>query len=138
MPGPEKFWHYIESGARDPQAGNSPPESTVGICDPRFLKAPGYGGLRVISAFKILWQWEGALRAGLLAAYARAPCGSLAQCESIDELALTARVPVRCPFFERALLNHLEIENFKSYHGKQIIGPFKPFTSIIGPNGAGG
>jgi hypothetical protein len=34
-------------------------------------------------------------------------------------------------------LVQLEIENFKSYRGKQIIGPFTDFTSIIGPNGAG-
>lgn len=31
----------------------------------------------------------------------------------------------------------LELENFKSYSGKQIIGPFDQFTSIIGPNGSG-
>ncbi|KAI9597578.1 cohesin complex subunit psm1 [Syncephalis fuscata] len=31
----------------------------------------------------------------------------------------------------------LEVENFKSYCGQQIIGPFDSFTSIIGPNGAG-
>ena len=31
----------------------------------------------------------------------------------------------------------LELENFKSYAGKQSIGPFKNFTSIIGPNGSG-
>uniref|UniRef100_A0AC35TYU6 Structural maintenance of chromosomes protein n=1 Tax=Rhabditophanes sp. KR3021 TaxID=114890 RepID=A0AC35TYU6_9BILA len=31
----------------------------------------------------------------------------------------------------------LEVENFKSYKGKVIIGPFKDFTAIIGPNGSG-
>lgn len=31
----------------------------------------------------------------------------------------------------------LEIENFKSYRGKETIGPFKNFTTIIGPNGSG-
>ncbi|XP_027176320.1 structural maintenance of chromosomes protein 1 [Coffea eugenioides] len=31
----------------------------------------------------------------------------------------------------------LELENFKSYKGFQIIGPFYDFTAIIGPNGAG-
>eukprot|EP01097_Dermamoeba_algensis_P008834 TRINITY_DN604_c0_g1_i1.p1 TRINITY_DN604_c0_g1~~TRINITY_DN604_c0_g1_i1.p1 ORF type:complete len:257 (-),score=74.38 TRINITY_DN604_c0_g1_i1:549-1274(-) len=31
----------------------------------------------------------------------------------------------------------IELENFKSYKGPQIIGPFKDFTAIIGPNGAG-
>ncbi|KAL0676836.1 hypothetical protein Bca4012_004817 [Brassica carinata] len=32
---------------------------------------------------------------------------------------------------------HLEMENFKSYKGHQLVGPFKDFTAIIGPNGAG-
>lgn len=31
----------------------------------------------------------------------------------------------------------LELENFKSYKGHQIIGPFYDFTAVIGPNGAG-
>ncbi|CAA7046124.1 unnamed protein product [Microthlaspi erraticum] len=31
----------------------------------------------------------------------------------------------------------LEMENFKSYKGHQVVGPFKDFTAIIGPNGAG-
>ena len=34
-------------------------------------------------------------------------------------------------------LKSLEIENFKSYKGRQVIGPLKPFTAIIGPNGSG-
>ncbi|XP_038638499.1 LOW QUALITY PROTEIN: structural maintenance of chromosomes protein 1A-like [Scyliorhinus canicula] len=34
-------------------------------------------------------------------------------------------------------LRMIEIENFKSYKGRQIIGPFKKFTAIIGPNGSG-
>ncbi|XP_043357443.1 structural maintenance of chromosomes protein 1A isoform X3 [Dermochelys coriacea] len=35
-------------------------------------------------------------------------------------------------------LKLIEIENFKSYKGRQIIGPFRRFTAIIGPNGSGG
>nr|AAS68515.1 structural maintenance of chromosomes 1 protein [Arabidopsis thaliana] len=31
----------------------------------------------------------------------------------------------------------LEMENFKSYKGHQLVGPFKDFTAIIGPNGSG-
>ena len=31
----------------------------------------------------------------------------------------------------------LEVENFKSYRGRQLIGPFHSFTAIIGPNGSG-
>lgn len=34
-------------------------------------------------------------------------------------------------------LVRLELENFKSYKGHQVIGPLKPFTAVIGPNGAG-
>ncbi|PRP86269.1 structural maintenance of chromosomes 1A [Planoprotostelium fungivorum] len=34
-------------------------------------------------------------------------------------------------------IEQLEVENFKSYRDRQIIGPFKKFQSIIGPNGAG-
>jgi structural maintenance of chromosome 1 len=34
-------------------------------------------------------------------------------------------------------LTFLELENFKSYAGKQRIGPFTDFTSVIGPNGSG-
>lgn len=35
------------------------------------------------------------------------------------------------------VLKFLELENFKSYKGRQIIGPLKSFTAIIGPNGSG-
>lgn len=34
-------------------------------------------------------------------------------------------------------LERLEVKNFKSYKGEQILGPFQQFTAIIGPNGAG-
>ncbi|KAI8922092.1 RecF/RecN/SMC [Powellomyces hirtus] len=34
-------------------------------------------------------------------------------------------------------LVELEVENFKSYRGRQVIGPFHNFTSVIGPNGSG-
>ncbi|KAK3931183.1 Structural maintenance of chromosomes protein 1A [Frankliniella fusca] len=37
----------------------------------------------------------------------------------------------------RAVLHCIEVENFKSYRGKQTIGPLKPFTAVIGPNGSG-
>ncbi|CAK5074944.1 unnamed protein product [Meloidogyne enterolobii] len=39
---------------------------------------------------------------------------------------------------ERLVISHIQVDNFKSYFGKRIIGPFhKCFTSIIGPNGSG-
>jgi structural maintenance of chromosome 1 len=31
----------------------------------------------------------------------------------------------------------LEVENFKSYRDRQVIGPFKNFQGVIGPNGGG-
>ena len=34
-------------------------------------------------------------------------------------------------------LRSLEIENFKSYKGLHVVGPFANFTAIIGPNGSG-
>ena len=35
-------------------------------------------------------------------------------------------------------IDRLEVENFKSYAGKQVIGPFnEAFSAVIGPNGAG-
>ncbi|KAI3772987.1 hypothetical protein L6452_04183 [Arctium lappa] len=34
-------------------------------------------------------------------------------------------------------IHRIELENFKSYKGHQIIGPFYDFTAIIGPNGSG-
>uniref|UniRef100_A0A5F8AM74 Structural maintenance of chromosomes 1B n=1 Tax=Macaca mulatta TaxID=9544 RepID=A0A5F8AM74_MACMU len=37
-------------------------------------------------------------------------------------------------------MGHLElllVENFKSWRGRQVIGPFRRFTCIIGPNGSG-
>ena len=34
-------------------------------------------------------------------------------------------------------IDRLIVSNFKSYEGKQVIGPFKTFTCIIGPNGSG-
>eukprot|EP00850_Spirogloea_muscicola_P013986 SM000098S25066 [mRNA] locus=s98:69413:76675:+ [translate_table: standard] len=37
----------------------------------------------------------------------------------------------------RGSIHRLEVDNFKSYKGHQVIGPFKTFTAIIGPNGAG-
>ncbi|CAM0873936.1 unnamed protein product [Alopecurus aequalis] len=34
-------------------------------------------------------------------------------------------------------IDRLEVDNFKSYKGKQTIGPFFDFTAVVGPNGAG-
>ncbi|KAI9065079.1 RecF/RecN/SMC protein, partial [Trametes sanguinea] len=34
-------------------------------------------------------------------------------------------------------LIRIEVCDFKSYRGHQVIDPFRNFTSVIGPNGAG-
>lgn len=34
-------------------------------------------------------------------------------------------------------ISHIVVNNFKSYGGQQVIGPFSDFTAVIGPNGAG-
>ncbi|XP_077325482.1 structural maintenance of chromosomes protein 1B [Lithobates pipiens] len=34
-------------------------------------------------------------------------------------------------------LSHLILQNFKSWRGRQVIGPFKRFNCVIGPNGSG-
>lgn len=36
-----------------------------------------------------------------------------------------------------AFLKFIEMENFKSYRSKIVIGPLQRFTAIIGPNGSG-
>jgi len=40
-------------------------------------------------------------------------------------------------FKSQGHIEHIVIENFKSYNGNVVIGPFKSFTCIIGPNGSG-
>ncbi|XP_052870119.1 structural maintenance of chromosomes protein 1A [Anopheles cruzii] len=36
-----------------------------------------------------------------------------------------------------AFLKYIEVENFKSYRGRNVIGPLKQFSAVIGPNGSG-
>lgn len=39
---------------------------------------------------------------------------------------------------KRLIIREIVLDNFKSYQGRQSIGPFhKRFTSIVGPNGSG-
>lgn len=35
------------------------------------------------------------------------------------------------------VLTRIEVCDFKSYRGHQVIGPFTDFTCVIGPNGSG-
>lgn len=34
-------------------------------------------------------------------------------------------------------IDRIEVNNFKSYKGHHVIGPFRSFTAVVGPNGAG-
>ena len=38
---------------------------------------------------------------------------------------------------EKLELVSIELNNFKSFEGQQIVGPFLRFTSVVGPNGGG-
>ncbi|XP_043229658.1 structural maintenance of chromosomes protein 4-like isoform X2 [Amphibalanus amphitrite] len=59
----------------------------------------------------------------------------------IGDIYLPPPPPPACTFESngpRLVITHIENENFKSYLGKQVLGPFhKSFTSIVGPNGSG-
>jgi len=40
--------------------------------------------------------------------------------------------------YRRLMITKIELENFKSYFGKKVIGPLhKNFTAVVGPNGSG-
>ncbi|CAB3401731.1 unnamed protein product [Caenorhabditis bovis] len=62
-----------------------------------------------------------------------------------EEDLLTGEVPPRPHIFEnngdrkdRLMISSIIVNNFKSYYGKSVIGPFhKNFTAIVGPNGSG-
>ncbi|CAI5503032.1 unnamed protein product [Closterium sp. Naga37s-1] len=41
------------------------------------------------------------------------------------------------PQVHEGMVHRIEVENFKSYKGRQVIGPFMNFTAVVGPNGAG-
>ncbi|KAK7075166.1 Structural maintenance of chromosomes protein 4 [Halocaridina rubra] len=59
----------------------------------------------------------------------------------IGDIYLPPPPPPACTFDStgpRLVITHIENEFFKSYAGKQVLGPFhKSFTSIVGPNGSG-
>ncbi|KAG1714925.1 Structural maintenance of chromosomes protein 4 [Nymphon striatum] len=59
----------------------------------------------------------------------------------IGDIYLPPPPPPACTFDStgpRLIITHIDNFNFKSYAGKQVLGPFhKSFTSIVGPNGSG-
>ena len=50
--------------------------------------------------------------------------------------AASSKSPLAIPMTS-GRIDRLELVNWKSYGGRQVIGPFSDFTSVIGPNGAG-
>lgn len=59
----------------------------------------------------------------------------------IGDIYLPPPPPPACTFDStgpRLVITHIENNFFKSYAGRQVLGPFhKSFTSIVGPNGSG-
>jgi len=54
----------------------------------------------------------------------------------VVEVAAVAEAPK--PAEPRLMIREIVLENFKSYGGRKLIGPFhKSFSSIVGPNGSG-
>ena len=51
---------------------------------------------------------------------------------------LQAGQPLPEGFYRRLMISKIELENFKSYCGRKVIGPLhKNFTAVVGPNGSG-
>ncbi|KAF2348276.1 RecF/RecN/SMC N-terminal [Trinorchestia longiramus] len=59
----------------------------------------------------------------------------------IGDIYLPPPPPPACTFDSngpRLVITHIENEFFKSYAGRQVLGPFhKSFSSVVGPNGSG-
>ncbi|GAA6051274.1 hypothetical protein JCM3770_006790 [Rhodotorula araucariae] len=63
---------------------------------------------------------------------------SIARQAAIDHAALAAQREKELEGKPRLVIHQLVLENFKSYKGRGVIGPFhKSFSSIVGPNGSG-
>jgi structural maintenance of chromosome 4 len=46
--------------------------------------------------------------------------------------------PINQQTYRRLMITRIELENFKSYYGRKVIGPLhKNFTAVVGPNGSG-
>lgn len=59
----------------------------------------------------------------------------------IDDIYIPPAPPPVCSYEStgpRVIITHIVNENFKSYAGRVVVGPFdKSFSSIVGPNGSG-
>ncbi|GAA5988400.1 hypothetical protein JCM11641_005463 [Rhodosporidiobolus odoratus] len=63
---------------------------------------------------------------------------SLARQAALDHSAQSAQREKELEGKPRLVIDRLVLENFKSYKGRGVIGPFhKSFSSIVGPNGSG-
>ncbi|GJN91827.1 hypothetical protein Rhopal_004850-T1 [Rhodotorula paludigena] len=63
---------------------------------------------------------------------------SIARQAAIDHAAQSAQRAKELEGKPRLVIHQLVLENFKSYKGRGVIGPFhKSFSSIVGPNGSG-
>jgi len=68
---------------------------------------------------------------------ASSPTRTQSQEEEPSSTTTTATATTTTSSVKGGFIVRLDVENFKSYKGKQTIGPFHNFTCIIGPNGAG-
>ncbi|GAA5870268.1 hypothetical protein JCM1840_001607 [Sporobolomyces johnsonii] len=63
---------------------------------------------------------------------------SIARQAALDHAAASAQRDKDLEGKPRLVIHQLVLENFKSYKGRGVIGPFhKSFSSIVGPNGSG-
>ncbi|GAA5853566.1 hypothetical protein JCM8547_002508 [Rhodosporidiobolus lusitaniae] len=63
---------------------------------------------------------------------------SIARQAALDHSLLAAQHAKEMEGKPRLVIHQLVLENFKSYRGRGVIGPFhKSFSSIVGPNGSG-
>ncbi|KAJ1736921.1 Structural maintenance of chromosomes protein 4 [Coemansia sp. Benny D160-2] len=64
---------------------------------------------------------------------------TLATAISADpDVAHVSAEPATDQTFKRLVITQMVLENFKSYSGRQVIGPFhRSFSAIVGPNGSG-
>ncbi|GAA5961890.1 hypothetical protein JCM3765_006425 [Sporobolomyces pararoseus] len=63
---------------------------------------------------------------------------SIARQAAIDHASIAAAREKELEGKPRLVIHQLVLENFKSYKGRGVIGPFhKSFSSIVGPNGSG-
>ncbi|GAA5926838.1 hypothetical protein JCM3775_007053 [Rhodotorula graminis] len=63
---------------------------------------------------------------------------SIARQAAVDHAALASQRAKDLEGKPRLVIHQIVLENFKSYKGRGVIGPFhKSFSSIVGPNGSG-